>query len=258
MKQTVADGRVSVSSTGGGPPLVLLHSLLSDASSFDRVAPAFADRFHVHVPDLPGFGGSAAVAGGLEAVADRVADAVREVADGHPVIGLGNGYGGFVLLHCAIRHPDLFDRLVFADCGARFSDAGQQAFRAMEQIAAEKGLDTLADTAMLRLFAPAFQAAHPDLMAERRSAFLRTDPAVFRAACRALANLDLRSHLSEVRVPALVLVGEQDEATPPAMARELAAGLSNARLVILPECAHVPQLQAPDEFASAVSSFLTT
>jgi 3-oxoadipate enol-lactonase len=59
-----------------------------------------------------------------------------------------------------------------------------------------------------------------------------------------------------VRVPALVLVGEQDEATPPPMSRELAAGLPDARLKILPGCAHVPQLQAPKLFLDAIAEFL--
>ena len=126
----------------------------------------------------------------------------------------------------------------------------------MAGAAAEKGLAAIADTAMRRLFAPAFQAAHPDLMAERRAAFLRTDVDVFRAACAALAGLDLRARLSKIRAPALVLVGEEDEATPPAMARELAAGLPDARFVTLPDCAHVPQLQAPEMFASEVLAFL--
>ncbi len=161
-----------------------------------------------------------------------------------------------MLLLCALRHPDLFDRLVFADCGACFSEPGRAAFRGMAGAAVEAGLAAIADTAMRRLFAPAFQAAHPDLMAERRAAFLRTDVDVFRAACAALAGLDLRARLSEIRAPALVLVGEEDEATPPAMARELAAGLPDARFVTLPDCAHVPQLQAPEMFASEVLAFL--
>ena len=57
-------------------------------------------------------------------------------------------------------------------------------------------------------------------------------------------------------MPALVLVGEHDEATPPAMARELAAGLPDARFVMLPDCAHVPQLQAPETFTREVVAFL--
>jgi 3-oxoadipate enol-lactonase len=79
---------------------------------------------------------------------------------------------------------------------------------------------------------------------------------VFREACEALASLDLRSELSQVKVPVLVLVGEHDEATPPPMSYELAAGLPNARLVLLPGCAHVPQLQSAKQFLGAIEGFL--
>jgi 3-oxoadipate enol-lactonase len=85
---------------------------------------------------------------------------------------------------------------------------------------------------------------------------LRTDPEVFRAACAALADLDLRPELGKVTVPVLVLVGEHDEATPPPMSRELAAGLPNARLKVIPGCAHVPQLQSPEIFLDAIGDFL--
>jgi 3-oxoadipate enol-lactonase len=59
-----------------------------------------------------------------------------------------------------------------------------------------------------------------------------------------------------VKVPALVLVGEHDEAAPPPMSHELASGLPDARLEIIPGCAHVPQLQAPDAFLDAIADFL--
>ena len=66
----------------------------------------------------------------------------------------------------------------------------------------------------------------------------------------------LRAELATVRVPALVLVGELDEATPPPMSHELAAGLPDAKLVVLPGLAHVPQLQAPEQFLPPVTAFL--
>ena len=109
---------------------------------------------------------------------------------------------------------------------------------------------------MNRLFAPEFQQGHPDLMADRRAAFLRTDPEVFRAACDALASLDLRPELGKVEVPVLVLVGEHDEATPPPMSHELAELLPQARLEIISGCAHVPQLQSPRLFLDAIGGFL--
>src|SRR5260370_281087 len=107
-----------------------------------------------------------------------------------------------------------------------------------------------------RVIVPDFQAGHPELMADRGQAFLRTDPQVFRAACDALAGLDLRPELDKVKMPVLVVVGEHDEATPPPMSHELAAGLPQAHLKIIPGCAHVPQLQSPAIFLEMIGAFL--
>src|SRR6202166_3324811 len=185
-----------------------------------------------------------------------MAEAVNDAAGGDEVIVLGNGYGGFVALQMAIRHPEIATRLILADCGAALSEPGREAFRNMAAASKAKGLAAITDVAMRRLFAPEFQNAHPDLMNDRREAFLKTDPEVFRDACAALAELDLRPELSEVKVPVLVLVGEHDEATPPPMSRELAAGLPDARLKIIAGCAHVPQLQSPELFLNAIGDFL--
>ena len=114
----------------------------------------------------------------------------------------------------------------------------------------------VADVAMRRLFAPEYQALHPELIARCKERFLAVAPRTFHSACQALATLDLREHLASVQVPALVLVGEMDEATPPPMSRELAAGLPDARLVVLPGCAHVPQLQAPELFLATLEGFV--
>src|SRR5713226_3335409 len=231
MNRLFANGTVHATQSGKGPFLFLFHSLLSDRVSFDAVVPRLSQSFRVVVPELPGFGGSQAVDGGLSAVADRMAEALTDAAGG----------------------DDVF---VLADCGAAFSEEGRQAFRNMAAASQAKGLSAITDVAMRRLFAPEFQAGHPDLMRDRREAFLRTDPEVFRAACDALAELDLRPELTKVKVPVLVLVGEHDEATPPPMSRELAAGLPHAHLKIIPGCAHVPQLQSPEVFLEAIGDFL--
>ncbi len=256
MERLFANGSVNAMEVGHGPPLFLFHSLLSDRASFDAVAGELSQSFHVIVPELPGFGRSQPILGELANVADRMAEAVRDASGGQAPIVLGNGYGGFVALQMAIRHPAIARRFIFADCGASFSEEGRQAFRNMAAASKANGLAALTDVAMRRLFAPEFQTQHPDLMADRRAAFLKTDEEVFRAACAQLAGLDLRGELSKVKVPALVIVGEYDEATPPPMSHELVAGLPDARLKIIPGCAHVPQLQAPKLFLETISDFL--
>jgi len=252
----VGEEAVSAHVLGQGRTIVLLHSLLADRSSFEPLSQLLAKTHRVVMLDLPGFGGSHPVAGGLEAVADRVAAAIAALQLDEPPIVLGNGYGGFVALLTAIRHPKIARKLVLADCGAAFPEPGRQAFRGMSAAASAKGLAAIADVAMRRLFSPEFQADHPELIAQRRERFIAVHPETFHAACAALATLDLREQAAGVKVPVLVLVGEQDEATPPAMARELASLLPDARFQVLAGCAHVPQLQAPGQFLEAIASFL--
>lgn len=249
-------GAIGFSEKGEGPALILMHSLLADAASFARVEEALARDFRVVTLDLPGFGASAPIDGGLGDFADWAADAIRLIAPGPAPIVLGNGFGAFIALALAIRHPTLASRLVLASCGAAFNPEGRAAFRAMAAAAAAKGLQAISEVAMRRLFAPAFQEANPELMAERRTAFLRTDTAVFQAACEALATLDARAGVAGVTLPVLVVAGAEDEATPPEMGRELAALMPNARFVLLEGCAHVPQLQMPDVFLDAIGDFM--
>lgn len=258
-KQTtvsVGGARVSARVGGAGQPIVLLHSLLADDTSFDRVAGPLSQTHQVVILSLPGFGESERVDGGIEAVADRVAGAIAEFGFTQRPIVLGNGYGGFIALTAAIRHPGVAARLVLSDCGAVFSEPGRAAFRGMSAGAKEKGLAGIADVAMRRLFSPEYQAANQALIEERRKRFVAVDPQTFHSACAALSTLDLRPNLALVQVSVLVLVGELDEATPPPMSRELASGLPDAQLQVLAGCAHVPQLQDPALFMSAIAPFL--
>ena len=253
---TVAGKRLSARVAGSGRTIVLFHSLLADESSFDPVAGMLAATRQVIVLNLPGFGASDFVGSSLEAIADHVAAGIEAMDLQHKPILLGNGYGGFIALLTAIRHPGIASRLVLADCGAAFSEPGRAAFRGMSAAAKDKGLGAIADVAMRRLFAPEFQQLNPQLIEQRKQRFLALDAQTFHGACDALASLDLRPQLKAVTVPVLVLVGELDEATPAPMSHELAALLPNARLQVLQGLAHVPQLQAPEQFLAAVQPFL--
>ena len=74
MDRRLAGGTVNAAETGRGTPLFLFHSLLSDRASFDTIVPQLSQSFRVIVPELPGFGGSQAVAGSLADIADRMTE----------------------------------------------------------------------------------------------------------------------------------------------------------------------------------------
>lgn len=249
--KTLAGSRV-----GEGPPIVLLHSLLADHTSFAHIITPLAQSHSVIVLQLPGVGQSDSVGSSIEAIADHIAACIQALALPSPPILLGNGYGGFVTLMTAIRHPQLACKLVLADCGASFSEPGRAAFRGMAKLATEQGLAAVATVAMRRLFGPQFQQDNPQLLEYRKTRFLETPIDTFCGACEALAQLDLRPLLKQVTLPVLVVVGEADEATPPPMSVELAEGLPHATLRTIPDCAHVPQLQAPEKFMDTIRDFI--
>lgn len=165
-------------------------------------------------------------------------------------------FGGFVGIALAARHGALFDRLVLVDTAAAFGEPAKVPLRGMADRALRDGMAAVVDTALRRMFTEAFLAAHPEVVPERAGVLTRAMPEHFATACRALADLDLRPVLGGIRNSTLVVVGALDATTPPALARELAAGIAGARLVEIPECAHCPPLEKPAGFMAALEAFL--
>jgi 3-oxoadipate enol-lactonase len=248
--------RLDVEIVGEGRNLVLLHSLLSDRSSFEPLASRLSGKRRPILVSLPGFGKSAPGGPAIGDHADAVAGMFDDLALPPETDVLGNGLGGFVALALAIRHGRRFERMVLVGSAITFPEAGRATFRALADKVEQSGMAAVVDAAMRRMFPEPFIAANPEVVAGRAAAFRRTDPAVFAAACRALAALDLSGELSAIRNPTLVVVGAEDEATPPELGRALAERLAHGRLIELPGLGHCPHIQDPDAFVAAIAPFL--
>jgi 3-oxoadipate enol-lactonase len=246
-------GRVSYMETGSGKPLVILHSLLTDRRAFDGVLPSLPGR--VIALDLPGYGLSDRAASSIEAFADQMAAAIAGICD-EPATVMGNGLGAFVALGLAIRHPDLVGRLILVGAGATFPEPARPAFANMAQLVTTNGMPAVTPTALRRIFTDEFLETHPEEAAERVRVLEAADPEVFVTACLALQEVDFTDGASNLAIPTLIVVGEEDQATPPAMAATLDGLLPDSRVVVLPGIAHAPQLQDPDGFIQTISSFL--
>jgi 3-oxoadipate enol-lactonase len=240
---------------------VLLHSLLADRTAFDRVVPALAKKHKLTLVNLPGYGASTAGAStasgaSVEDYADHIAKLLRALKLPRETAVLGNGLGGFIAVALAIRHGNSFDRLIVADSLAGFPPAGKEPLRLMSGRVREHGMSAVLDAAINRMFPPAFIAANPDIVAERKAALAKADPECFARACLALAQVDLTPQLAGIRKPTLVMAGALDAATPAPLAHELANGIPGAKFLEIPDCGHCPQLEKPDVFVNAVESFL--
>lgn len=248
--------RLDVESAGAGPDLVLLHSLLSDRSAFDRVKDALAASFRLHLVNLPGYGASSPAGATLDAYADRVAAGLAALKLGTGTTVLGNGFGGFVALELAIRHGAKFGPLVIADSLATFPEAAKAPFRTLAAKVSAEGMSSVLDAAIRRMFPESFIAANPTIVAERKAALAKADPACFAQACLALAEVDFRPSLAKIRNRTLVMAGALDQTTPAALARELATAIPGAKFEEIPGCGHCPQIEKPAEFVAVLRRFL--
>ena len=204
----------------------------------------------------------------LEQYADDAAAVCRTLGLGRPAV-LGQSFGGFVALHLALRHPEVVGRLVLVDTGATTADLAE-ALALLEQrhgpaarAAAARVLDgdpdPAARAAFRRLVMPAY--AHPAaqaLWAATMGLSTFTPEVSVHFWGRLRREYDVRPRLGEIRAPTLVVVGEHDWLMPPSRARELAAGIPGAELLVLPDAYHFALGEQPALFHAAVRRFLTT
>ena len=243
--------------SGSGRDFLLLHSLLTEMSVFDAIAPVLANTRRVTLINLPGYGASAPIdAACIEDYADHVAATLVALHLPKATDVFGNGFGGFIAVALALRHGARFDRLVIADALAVFPPPAKEPLRGMAQRAESEGMGAVLDAAIKRMFPDAFVAAHPDVIARRKAALATADAPAFARACRALAALDFTPGLATIGNPTLVTVGELDATTPPAGAAQLAAGITGAQYRPLADCGHCPMLEKPAELVALLDRFL--
>ena len=248
-------GRISFSERGEGPVRLGLHSLLTDRRAFDQVAGEWGGRF-ISV-DLPGFGSSDMAPPSIDEYSHRVAALIETIdLEGEDLTLIGNGLGAFVALGTAINHGELVDRLLLIGCGAGFPDPAKDAFTKMSEAVRSGGMEAVIPIALLRIFTESYLSEHPEIGEERAEVLRRTSTEAFVTACTALASLDYTDHAPSVTSPTLIVVGEDDQATPPQLAEDLHGLIAGSTLVTMPGLAHAPQLQDPIRLVDATQRFL--
>ena len=248
---------VETTQAGSGPDLLLVHSLLTELTVFEHVLPALASTRRVTCVNLPGFGASSPVVlEGLEAQADHLARVMAALKLPASTAVFGNGFGAFVTLQLAIRHGATFGDLIVADCVPAFPEPARVPFRGMAQKVGEIGMSAVLDTAIGRMFPAPFQAAHPEVIADRKKKLGAVDAGCFGRACLALAAMDLTAHLPTIHNRTLVMCGALDQTTPPALAQQVAQGIAGARYQEIADSGHCPMLEQPAALVAAMNRFL--
>jgi 3-oxoadipate enol-lactonase/4-carboxymuconolactone decarboxylase len=241
MLQHVLDGPEAA------PPLILGPSLGTSTRIWRRQVDVLARRFRVLRFDLPGHGGSAP-ADGVRSIADLAA-LVVELADHYGWATFryaGVSLSGAIGATIAAQQPDRVECLALIGASARFGEP--EAWRERAARVRAEGTEFLVEPTSHRWFAGEPDA---DLLADLAAA----DPASYASCCDALSAYDLRTSLSAIVAPTLLIGGRQDPAAPPSDQRLLADSIPTATLIELPFAAHLALVDQPDAVLRALVEF---
>jgi pimeloyl-ACP methyl ester carboxylesterase len=230
LREVDVDGRsVAYRVTGSGPPLVLVHGLAGSWRWWSPVLPTLAERFHVHLVDLPDLRSSSTAAELSTWLARWLRGAGLDRVD-----VAGHSLGGLVAAELAMQRPAPTRRLVLV------APAGIPCGRSVPA----RVMPLVGELVTVR-------RSLPMVVADA----LRTRPLPLIRGIAYVSRRDLRDVLPNVGVPTLLVWGDRDRLVPIRIAEEWQRLLPDARLERL-ACGHVPMLEAPHELAAAMLSFL--
>ena len=259
MKAKIAHTELEHTVAGKGPAVVLLHAFPLGLFMWDAQAAALEATHTVVRFDDRGFGATPPGDGLLtmERIADDAAALMDHLGISQAVVA-GCSMGGYAALAFARRHPDRLKGLVLQDTKASADNDEARRNRALLVDKVRKdGAAAAADAFLPKLLGKTTQSEQPALMDRIREAILGTPPqGIIDALAGLAARADSTPSLREIRVPTLVLCGEEDEITPVADSEVLHRGIAGSRIAVIPKAGHLSNLEKPAAYNEALAGFL--
>jgi 3-oxoadipate enol-lactonase len=235
----------------GARRLALIHSLALDGSIWDGVAREFAGEVELLTYDCRGHGQSERVPGPF--TTDLFASDLAELLDqlNWPSAAVaGCSMGGCVAMAFAGLNPARTTALGLIDTTAWYGESAPKDWRERAANARSKGFQGMIEFQLKRWFSERFRKEHPGAVKQLSEVFVANDLECYAASCQMLGEADLRPYLGAVRVPTAIIVGEEDDATPPPMSKFLHNAISGSTLRVLPGGKHLTPVEFPDRIAS--------
>ena len=254
--------RIAAGSQGVGRPLVLLHAFPMSSAMWADQRDGLSDAATVITPDFRGFGDTPLGEDepSIDLLAADLAETLADL-DLHGVVLGGLSLGGYVLL-AALRRPDVRERLagiVLMDTKAS-ADTAQAAvnrYRIADAVLA-RGTGLLIDELLPNLLGRTTKDTRPLVVRRVTSQIEAAAPASVAWMQRAMAvRQETFDVLTPLKLPALVVVGDQDGITPETDAHEMAARLTDVRLQRLADAGHLSAMEVPEDVNAALRRFLS-
>jgi 3-oxoadipate enol-lactonase len=241
----------------GAPVVTLSHSLAADLTMWDPQMTALTERYRVLRYDTRGHGGTDAprAAYTLEQLAED-ARALLQALGVARTHWIGLSMGGMIGQALALASPGLFLSLGLCDTSSRIPAEAKPLWQERIKTAQTQGMEPLVEPTVGRWFTAPFRDSGKAVVDRIRARIRTTDPHGYAGCCAAISALDLTDRISAIKVPTLIVVGEEDQGTPVAASRAIQAQIAGSQLEIIKSAAHLSNLEQPEEFTRIVTTFL--
>ena len=241
----------------GSSTILLIHPLGYDLTYWSAQIDALQPLYDVVAIDLPGHGLSAGSPADcdLSSISERLAGIIKSLGKG-AVHVVGISVGGMIAQTLALAHPERVRSLCLIGTASTFPEAVRAAMIARAEAVEQGGMAAVLQSSLQRWFTERTRTSRPELIERVTRTLLADDPTVHAAMWRAIAAFGVHERLGEISCPTLVLVGDQDPSTPPAMTEVLAEGIPGARMAVLADTSHIAILESPVAVNEQLLGFL--
>lgn len=242
-----------------GPVLVFSNSLATSMAMWDDQVSRLKDRFRILRYDNRGHGGSKPTPGPytLDLLAGDLVGLLNALEIDR-VLFCGLSMGGMIGQWLGINAPERVDRLVLSNTASFFPN--KEMWRDRIEMAERDGISAIAEVSIKRWFTPEYLARPESLETiDRVRRFINeTNCEGYLACCVAIREMNFSNQLERIKTPTLVIMGEKDPATLPEYGELIARGIKTSKSVVLPEAAHLSNIQQADNFTRILREFLET
>jgi pimeloyl-ACP methyl ester carboxylesterase len=255
--KTINNFTMNYQQRGSGLPIVLVHGFPIDSRMWQGQIDDLSNDFRVIAPDQRGFGQSnSSEPFTIRSLADDLHALLGEL-DALPCLLVGLSMGGYVALAFAKKYPADLRGLALIDTRAEADTAeGRENRNKMIELAKSAGAKAIADAMFPKLLSPSTIQNHPRIAQNLRLIMQSQSPLTLQHALEAMRDReDQIQTLPSIAVPSLVLVGEHDAITPPAMSQTMQKLIPRARLQVIPDAGHMSPMEQPGHVTQALRQF---
>ncbi len=239
------------------PVVVLSHSLACSQVMWWPQLELLEAHFRVLRYDTRGHGNSDAPQGAYT-LNQLVDDAVGmlDALEIKRVHWVGLSMGGMIAQGLALNHPGRLNTLVLADTAAIIPAEAQPVWQERIDAASSGGMQAVAESTLERWFTPSYLKQNSPGIDRIRQQILATPLAGYIGCSEAIRRLNYLEQLNTVQINTLIMVGADDPGTPVAASEAMHAQIKNSKLVVIPQAAHLSNIEQADTFNEELMVFL--